>query len=69
MQCNASKLELDLMPDHRVVITLRCDTAYEAAVLYEDINEAAQKGSLALEFVVASRRVEIDRTKNWRSPK
>lgn len=63
MQCNASKLELELMPDHRVVITLRCDTAYEAAVLFEEINETSQTGSLALEFVVGKRRVVIDRTR------
>ena len=63
MQCNASKLELDLMPDHRVVITLRCDTAYEAAVLYEDISECSKTGSLALQFVVGNHQVVIDRTK------
>lgn len=63
MQVNASKLELDLMPDHRVIITLRCDTAYEAAVLFEDISETTQKGSLSMEFVVSKRTVEIDRTR------
>jgi hypothetical protein len=64
MQANASKLELDLMPDHRVVITLRCDTAYEAAVLYEDICETARAGTLHLDFVVEKARVVIDRTKD-----
>lgn len=63
MQVNASKLELDLMPDHRVVITLRCDSAYEAATTFEEINEAAQSGSISMSFVVANRRVEIDDTK------
>lgn len=62
MQCNATKLELDLMPDHSVIITLRCDTAYEAAVLFEDLNEGAKTGSLHLDFVVKRTRVEIDRT-------
>ena len=57
MQCNANKLELDLMPDHRVVITLHCDTAYEAAVLFEDISESSQNGKLDLEFVVSKRTV------------
>jgi hypothetical protein len=60
MQANASKLELDLMPDHRVVITLRCDTA----VLYEDICETARAGTLHLDFVVEKARVVIDRTKD-----
>lgn len=63
MQCNASKLELDLMPDHRVVITLRCDTAYEAAVLYQELSETTQEGSLSLEFVVGTREIVVDRTK------
>lgn len=62
MRCNASKLELELMPDHTVVITLRCDTAYEAAVLFEDINESAAAGTLSLDFVVAKRKVVIDRS-------
>lgn len=63
MQCNASKLELELMPDHRVIVTLRCDTAYEAAVLFEDLSEASQAGSLHLDFVVGKREVVIDRTR------
>lgn len=63
MRCNASKLELELMPDHRVIITLRCDTAYEAAVLFEDISETSQKGGVSLEFEVGKRTVVIDRTK------
>jgi hypothetical protein len=57
MLCSASKLELDLMPDHRVVVTIRCRDAYEAAVLFEDVSQAAQSGSLVLEFEVGNRKV------------
>ena len=46
----ASRLELDLMPDHSVRLTLRCNSAYEAAVLYEDLTEKARSGSLVIDF-------------------
>jgi len=50
--CDASKLELELMPDHSVRIILRCASAYEAGLLYEDISEKAQTGVLLFEFHV-----------------
>jgi hypothetical protein len=52
MRCNASRLEIDLMPNNRIVLTLRCDSSYEAAVMYDEIKEAAKKGNLNLDFVV-----------------
>lgn len=48
----ASKLELELMPNHSIRITIRCDSAMEAGVLYEDISETAKTGSLRLAFGV-----------------
>lgn len=52
MKCAASKLEMDLMPDHSVRITLRCASAYEASVLYDDLTQRARGGSLVLDFGV-----------------
>lgn len=54
----ASRMELDLMPDHSVRITIRCDSAMEAGVLFEDISETAKGGSLNLSFGVTKIRVE-----------
>ncbi len=58
MKCAASKLELDLMPDHTVRITLRCNSAYEASVLFDDISQKAQGGFLVLDFGVTKIREE-----------
>jgi len=54
----ASRLELDLMPDHSVRITIRCDSAMEAGVMFEDIAEQARKGSLSLSFAFTKIRTE-----------
>lgn len=52
--CDASHLVLELMPDHSVRISLRCDSAYEAGVLYEDIADKAREGALCLTFQVTA---------------
>ena len=56
------QLELDLMPDHSVRITVRLRSAYEAAIFYEDMAEAARSGSLILDFGTENPRVVLDRT-------
>lgn len=48
----AGKLEIELRRDHSVHIILCCDSAYEAAVLFQEIKEAADKGDVALSFGV-----------------
>lgn len=50
INCQASQLLLDLMPDHSVRITLQCASAMEAGILYQDISESAHKGSIRLLF-------------------
>lgn len=50
------------MPDHSVVIRIRCDSAYEAAVVFEDLSEASQKGQVTVSFETFNRRVVIDQT-------
>lgn len=57
-----STLELDLMPDYSVVIRIRCDSAYEAAVFYEDLSERSQEGGIVLRLETSNRCVVIDRT-------
>lgn len=57
-----STLELDLMPDHSVVIRIKCDSAYEAAIVFEDLSEASQTGSVCVKFETSNRRVVIDDT-------
>jgi len=58
MRCNATKLAVELMPNKSVVITLHCESAYAAAILYDDLTEAARKGALAMEFEVEQRNKE-----------
>lgn len=62
MKIDGETLELDLMPNHSIVLTLRYDNAYEAAVVYQDLSEACQAGTFNIEFEVTRRRVIIDRT-------
>lgn len=58
MRCAAKTLELELMPDHSVIITLRCADAYEAAILYEDIHEHLKEGLLQIEVDVKMIRAD-----------
>lgn len=44
----ARQMVVDLMPDHTVRVIFRCDSAYEAAILYDDILEKARTGSVVL---------------------
>lgn len=62
--CNAERLELDLTTDNRVVITLRCETDYAAAVMFEEIKEAvsAHRG-ISLKFKTVKNETVIDRTR------
>jgi len=46
----ASRFEIELMPDHSVRITLRCASAYEAAILFDEVSTAAKSGLLAMSF-------------------
>lgn len=59
VDCAASKFEIDLMPDHSVRITLRCNSAYEAALLFDEIDQATKTGALSMSFQV-EKRTEID---------
>lgn len=62
MKCNADTVEMDLMPNHSIRLTIQCASAYEAAIFYEGMSEAAKEGSLVLEFEVTNRRVIYDHT-------
>lgn len=43
-------LEIELMPDNSVQMTMRYKTPYEAAVAYEEITTEAKTGKLKISF-------------------
>lgn len=46
----ARELEIELMPNRTVVLTLRCGEQAEAAKLYEGLTLAANTGDIKLKF-------------------
>lgn len=48
----AQTFDIDLLPNARVRITLHCKTAYEAAILFDELKIAADKGEVTLKFLV-----------------
>lgn len=51
MECGMSRLEVTMTPDRQgVVITLLCDDAYEAAVMFDTVSERAVAGSIHMDF-------------------
>lgn len=58
MHSAAYRLEIELMPDHSVRLILRCESAYEASVLYHDLAEKARDGSLVVDFGAMAVREE-----------
>jgi hypothetical protein len=46
----ADKFQVDLLRGNKVSITIHCNSAYEARVLYEDIAERAAAGGVSLGF-------------------
>jgi hypothetical protein len=56
VKCAARRLEIELAPDNSVRIILRCDAAYEAAVLFDTIASSARnEGVVFLEFDAVER--------------
>jgi hypothetical protein len=43
-------LEIELLPDNSVSLTMRYASAYEAAIAYDEISTAAKTGKLRVNF-------------------
>lgn len=43
-------LEIELMPDNSVRLTMRYKSAYEAAIAYEEMTTVARTGKLKINF-------------------
>lgn len=59
MECAAKRIGISLTRNNSVQITLECKTAYEAAILYDDITSECREGRIYLKFEVS--KITIDR--------